>query len=98
MALQRGVRQRSPVGTVEGPRQAQQQLATKGGDRCRPLVSTQATVGVNLALGSRSRAEQSIETGGPRGLLATTTLARGVNVAAGARSQASQRILAQTGR
>jgi hypothetical protein len=55
------------------------------------------TAGVNLALGSRSSAEQSIEASGPRGLLATTNLARGVNFAAGSRSQAGQRILSRTG-
>jgi hypothetical protein len=76
--------------------QARQQLATDSSGSCRPLVSTQAAVGVNLSLGSRSRADQSIEATGPAGLLSTTTLTRGVNIAAGARSQASLRLLSQT--
>ncbi|MBK1662167.1 hypothetical protein [Paracraurococcus ruber] len=61
-------------------------------------MSTQAAVGVNLSIGRRAQAGQSVEAVGPAGLLATNTLARGVNVAAGARSAASQRVLAQTAR
>ena len=52
---------------------------------------------MNLALGPRSSAQQSIDSSGPRGLLATTNLARGVNIAAGRRSTAGQSILSQTG-
>jgi hypothetical protein len=55
------------------------------------------TAGVNLALGPRSVADQSIDASGPRGLLATTNLARGVNFATGNRSAAGQRILSRTG-
>ncbi len=77
--------------------QARQHLGTDGSGGCRPLVATQVTTGVNLALGPRSSALQSIDSSGPRGLLATTNLARGVNIAAGSRSGAGQRILSQTG-
>ncbi|TDG25706.1 hypothetical protein E2C05_25725 [Paracraurococcus ruber] len=77
---------------------ARQQVGTDAGGGCRPLVSTQAAVGVNLSIGRRAQAEQSVEAGGPTGLLATNTLARGVNIAAGTRGAASQRVLAQTAR
>ncbi|MDO9708139.1 hypothetical protein [Paracraurococcus lichenis] len=75
---------------------ARQQVATDGSGGCRPLVSTQAAVGVNLSIGRRASAEQSVEAVGPAGILATNTLARGVNIAAGARGAASQRVTAQT--
>ena len=71
---------------------ARQQLATDGSGGCRPLVSNQITAGVNLALGSRSVAEQSIESRQPRGILASNDVTRGVNIAAGARGAAIQRL------
>ncbi len=71
---------------------ARQQIATDGSGGCRPLVSNQITAGLNLSLGSRSLAEQSIESRQPRGLLASNDVTRGVNIAGGARSAAIQRL------
>ena len=78
--------------------QARQDLVTDGGSGgCRPLASTSIVAGVNLGLGSRSLAEQTITSRTTRGLLANTQATRGVNIAAGARSSAGQRLIGLTG-
>ena len=74
------------------------QFGTDGSGGCQPLVSTQVTAGVNLALGRGSQVGQSIEVRSPRGLRATNTVARSVDYAADSRRTATQRFLAQTGR
>jgi len=79
---------------------ATQQLGTAvgGNSRCRPLVTTQAAAGVNLALGSGSQAGQSIAVQGQSGALASIGFTRGVNVGVGAGSAAAQRIQNLTSR
>jgi hypothetical protein len=80
---------------------ARQQLGaaqTADPSGCRPLVSTRVVGGINLATGRGSSADQSIESHGPRGALATTTFTRGANVGVGAPSTANQRLVNQIGR
>ena len=81
---------------------ATQRLGTFSGSAgnagCRPLVSTRVATGVNLALGRGSQAGQSIDTQGPRGVLATVSYTRGVNMSVGAGSVAAQRIQNLTNR
>ena len=89
-----------PRGPADAYRRGHARCAWRGSEVSPwpPLVATQVTAGVHLALGPRSGAQHSVEASGPRGLLATTNLARGVNLAAGPRSTAKQQILARTGR
>jgi hypothetical protein len=79
---------------------ATQQLGTAAGgnSRCRPLVTAQVAAGVNLGLGSGSRAGQSIAVQGQSGALGSIGFTRGVNVGAGAGSAAAQRIQNLTSR
>lgn len=65
---------------------------------CHPLVSTQVVTGVNLGLGRRSTAGQTIDATGRQGALATTTFTRGVNEGFGAGSTANQTLSNQTHR
>jgi hypothetical protein len=80
---------------------ARQQLSTvqnRDPSGCRPLVSTRVVAGFNIATGRGALADQTIESQGTRGALATTTFTRGANVGAGALSTANQRLINQIGR
>jgi hypothetical protein len=69
-----------------------------GSSGCQPLVSTRVVAGVNLALGRGSSADQTLQSSGPRGVLATTAYTRGANIGYGALSTANQRLINQIGR
>lgn len=79
---------------------ARQLGATQSGGStgCQPLVSTRVVAGVNLALGRGSSADQTLQSNGPRGVLATTAYTRGANIGYGAMSTANQRLINQIGR
>jgi hypothetical protein len=84
--------------TARGAQAGQNLVTDAGPGACRPLVSTNVVAGVNLALGQRSGADQSITSRVPRGLLSTNQITRGVNLAGGARSSASQHLMNLVGR